>query len=126
MTTIVSIDAELEEPLEQIASEQRTSVEKILNDLARRYVRQARRAKIDQEFEAYQAMHPQLKEKMLGQHVAIHNGQLIDSDSDPMTLVARMQEQFGRAPILFTQVDEQPGREITIRSVHFVNPIQRG
>jgi hypothetical protein len=127
MTIIeVSIDADLEESLEQIASEQGTSVEKVLNDLAREYVRQARRAKIAQEFEAYQAIHPQLKEKLLGKHVAIHDGQLIDSDSDPMVLVARVQEQFGRVPILFTQVDEQPTREITIRSPRLVKPTQRG
>jgi hypothetical protein len=121
MTTIeVSMDAALEESLEQIAAEQGTSVEKVLNDLAKQYVRQARRAKIDQEFQAYQAMHPQLKEKMLGKHVAIHDGQLIDSDSDAMKLVARVQEQFGHIPILFVQVEDQPIREFVIRSPRLV------
>jgi hypothetical protein len=121
MTTIeVSIDAELGESLGQIASEKGTSIAEVLNDLARDYVRQARRAKIAEEFEAYQAMHPQLKKTLLGKHVAIHDGQLIDSDSDAMTLVGRVRERFGRIPILFTEVRENPTQEFVIRSPRLV------
>lgn len=121
MTTIaVSIDAEVGESLEQIASEKGTSIEEVLNDLAREYVREARRAKIAEEFEAYQAMHPQLKEKLWGKHVAIHDGQLIDSDSDAMTLVQRVRQKFGRIPILFTEVRENPVQEFVIRRPRLV------
>jgi hypothetical protein len=89
-------------------------------------IRQARRAKIDQEFEAYQAMHAKLRETLLGKHVAIHDGQLIDSDSDAMTLVHRVRQQYGHIPILFTQVEEQPIKEFTIHSIRIVEPIMRG
>ena len=39
-------------------------------------------AAVEREMQAYIALHPMLKEKYLGQHVAIYNGQLIDVDKD--------------------------------------------
>ena len=114
--TQVSLDADLVESLQQIAAEQGLTLDQVISDLARQYLRQARRAKLQREAEAYQALYVDLKSKYLGQHVAIHDGNLVDHDADPVVLVRRVRQRFGHAPILIRQVEEQPDREFVLRS----------
>ena len=114
--TQVSLDADLVESLQQIAAEQGLTLDQVISDLARQYLRQARRAKLQREAEAYQALYVDLKSKYLGQHVAIHDGNLVDHDTDPVVLVRRVRQRFGHAPILIRQVEEQPDREFVLRS----------
>jgi len=121
-TVDVALDAELYESLKKATSEQGTNPEIVLNDLTRQYLRDVRRRKIDEESQAYQAMHPGLKQDYFGQHVAIHNGQLVDHDADAMTLLRRIRQRFGRLPVLITQVEEEPVREYVIHSTQLVPP----
>jgi hypothetical protein len=66
-------------------------------------------------------MHPVLKQKYAGQHVAIHEGQLVDHDEDAMTLAQRIRERFGRTPILITHVDDNPLPEYAVRRPHLLD-----
>src|SRR3972149_5799653 len=100
MLTQIHMDAKLAESLQQAAEQRGAKVEEVMNDLARKYVREARREKIRLEFESYQKMHAELKAKYLGQHVAIYGGQLIDHDADVSALVKRIRQQYGREPVL--------------------------
>jgi hypothetical protein len=120
MLTQIHMDAKLAESLQQAAEQRGANVEEVMNDLARKYVREARREKIRLEFESYQKMHTELKAKYLGQHVAIYSGQLIDHDADVSALVKRIRQQYGREPVLITQVHEQAVREFVIRSPRLV------
>jgi len=122
MSTIVQVplDAELVESLRQIAGQEGVSLENVVSDLVRKYLRDARRQKIRVEVEHYQAMHADLREKHFGQHVAIHDGRLVDHDPDPVALVRRIRQRFGRRPILITQVGDEPIRELVIRSPRLV------
>ena len=117
-TIQVTLDSELVEVLKQTTEQQGTNVEAVIETLARQYVREARRQKIRAEFEKYRAMHGELKVKYLGQHVAIHDGQVVDHDADPTALVQRVRERFGRLPILFTHVEDEPAQEYTLHSTH--------
>jgi hypothetical protein len=65
-------------------------------------------------------MHPVLKQNYAGQHVAIHEGQLVDHDEDAMALVQRVSERFGRTPILITRVDDNPLSKYAIRRPHLL------
>ncbi len=120
MLTQVPMDAKLAESLQKVAAEQGQTLEEVMNDFARKYLREARREVIKVEFEHYQAMHAELKAKYLGQHVAIHEGRLIDHDSDPIALAHRVRQHYGYLPILITQVREQPRQEYVIRSPRLV------
>ena len=120
MLAQVPMDAKLAESLQQVAAERGKPLEAVMNDLARKYLREARREVIKAEFEHYLAMHTELKAKYLGQHVAIHEGRLIDHDSDPMALAHRVRQRYGYIPILITQVSEQPRHEYVIRSPRLV------
>jgi hypothetical protein len=116
MLVQVPMDAKLAESLQQVADERGASVEDVMNDLARQYLRQARHEKISAEFVHYQAMHVELKAKYLDQHVAIHNGQVVDVDPDVTLLLRRVRSRFGDTPVLITQIEDEPIREYVIRS----------
>ncbi len=112
----VELDADLVAALRQVAQQRGLSADELLYDLVRQFLRKARREKIRQEFAAYQAMHSQLAATRLGEHVAIHEGQVVDHDQEPDALLRRVRERFGRTPVLIVQVREQPAREFVIRS----------
>jgi hypothetical protein len=120
MLAQVPMDAKLAQSLQRVADERGASVEDVMNDLARQYLRQARHEKINAEFVHYQAMHAELKAKYLNQHVAIHDGQLVDVDPDVTLLLHRIRDRFGDTPVLITQVEEEPIKEFVIRSPRLV------
>lgn len=123
-TTIeLKLDAGLVERLKQTTAEQGVTLEQVLADLAQKYVADAWERVIDQETESYKILHPHLKDTYLGQHVAIHEGKLIDHDTDASNLVRRVQDKYRRVPILITQVHEQPVREFVIRSPHLAKTL---
>lgn len=121
-TIRLPLEPALMEDLKQLAAQRGESIENVLGDLVRNYVREARRERIREESEHYQAMHARLKEEYLGQHVAIHEGRLVDHDPDPVALLRRVRERFGRTPVLITQVGGKPVREFMIRSPRLVQP----
>lgn len=119
-TTIqLTMDSELAESLTRTTSEQGVALNQVMVDLARKYVADARRKLIALEFEHYRQMHASLVKDYLGQHVAIYGGKLIDHDADATKLVVRTRKQYGRAPILFVQVESSPVPELTIHSTRF-------
>lgn len=142
MTTIeVSIDTELEQSLEQIASEQGTTIEKVLNDLAREYVQQARRAKIteendwledrlweswnrkiDEESERYQSMHQQLLEQYEDKVIALREGEVVDIGEDLGEVYHRVRARYGEEPIFITKVGPEPIESYTIHSPRLTPP----
>ena len=119
-TIQVPLNPDLAESLREIADKQGQSLENVLDDLVRQYVRQARREKIRHECRHYERIHPTLKQNYAGQHVAIHEGQLVDHDVDPMGLVQRIRERYGRIPVLVTRVSEEPFPEFSIRRPRLV------
>ena len=122
-TTIqIKLDTELAESLKQVSAQEGVSVDAAIQELARKYIREARDKIINREFEHYVAKHADLKAKYLGQHVAIHNGEVVDHGDDAMALVRRVRQRFGQTPILVTQVEEKPIPEFIIRSPRLVRP----
>ena len=122
-TIQVTLDSELVEALKEATAQQGTDLEAVFETLARQYLREARRKKIRDEFEQYLVLHAELKAKHLGQHVAIHGGQMVDHDPDPVALVERVRLRFGRVPILFTRVTDEPAGEYTLHSTHLTPPV---
>jgi signal transduction protein with GAF and PtsI domain len=75
---------------------------------------------LDREMQAYIAMHPRLKEKYLGQHVAVYNGRLIDHDKDFDLLYERVRKQYPDEIVWMSTVKTEPIETIYIRSPRFV------
>jgi PHD/YefM family antitoxin component YafN of YafNO toxin-antitoxin module len=58
----------------------------------------------ERERKAYDQLEPKLIPEYEGLYVAIRDGQVIDSDSDEMTLVMRVYEKFGYGPMYVRKV----------------------
>jgi hypothetical protein len=66
------------------------------------------RSKWEREYRAFQQLLPQLLLTERGKYVAIHEGQVIDSDCDEMALIARVLAQIGNVDIHVGLVSDQP------------------
>ncbi len=73
-------------------------------------------AALDREMDAYIAMHPLLKRKMLGRHVAIFDSELVDHDADFGTLVQRIRDNYANKTVWLTTVKSEPIDTIIHRS----------
>jgi hypothetical protein len=125
MKTIALQEQKLVEELEQVAAQQNTSAEALLNTLVSQFLYKTALKKMQAETLAFEQMHSQLVSKYLGQYVAIHNGELVDHDGDLLLLRTRIRQRFGRMPILLRKVTPDPKlAELVIRSPHLGSPIR--
>jgi metal-responsive CopG/Arc/MetJ family transcriptional regulator len=122
MTTLVKVplDAELAESLQEMAQTQGQSVGDVLANVVRQYLREARRQKIRQEHAHFEKMHTELQKRYRREHVAIHDGQVVDHDENAMSLAKRIRGRYGRVPILIAPVDKSPAPEFAIRCPRLV------
>ena len=90
----------------------------IVDRALRVYLTNLRQKKIEAESHAFEQQKDALA-KYNGEYVAIHNGQIVDHDSDLRTLHLRVFKQFGHKPVLLKQVISKPERELTFRSPKF-------
>lgn len=116
MMTTVTLEPKLLQQLEQVAAENTTSPDELLDAAVRTYLRQLERAKIRLEATAYRTLHSQLVLDHLGQYVAIHQRRVVDSDASFEALHTRIRERFGNQAVLIRQVETEPERELTFRS----------
>ena len=60
----------------------------------------------EREYQAFQRLLPQLLTTHHGKYVAIHDGQVVDSDTDDVALILRVQAKVGYVPIHVGLVSE--------------------
>jgi hypothetical protein len=77
-------------------------------------------ALVAQEEAAFKQLHPMLREKYLGQYVAIYQGDLIDHDPDQVTLFLRTKERYPDEFIWIAPVAEEPEETYVFRSPRFI------
>lgn len=112
----IALRPDLQQVLERDAELQSKTVSDLVNEAVARYLRERDREKLVRENTAYERMHATFLPDLLGQWVAIHDGQVVDQDADASTLHARVRAQCGRTPVLIRQVEEHPAREIRRRT----------
>lgn len=120
MLAQIQLDSDLVASLEEVTRQQGEKMEEVLAGLVQEYLRQVRRDKIHQEMEWYQKSHAALKTSYPGQHVAIHEAQVVDHDRDVTLLALRIRRQYGRIPILITCITDEPVPEFNIRRPRLV------
>jgi metal-responsive CopG/Arc/MetJ family transcriptional regulator len=103
MSTI-TLQPQLMEQLEKVASEQAVELDELLENAVRAYLRRLEREKIRAEATAFQEMHARLTKTHLGQYVAIHINKIVDNDTDFQALHRRVRQRFGSRPVLLRQV----------------------
>ncbi len=82
----------------------------------RQFLRAEARRIMQQETDAFRAMHADLLAKYPNEYVAVHQGQLVDHDSDQLALFMRIDKQYPDIPVLITQVLPEPEEIYTFRS----------
>ena len=102
-----------------IAEQEDKEIEDLVSEALRQYLWEAKERKIDREMEAYRAMHAELKQRFLGEYVAIHNGELVDHDADRRALSRRVRQKYENVAVLITPVEEEPERELLLQSPRF-------
>ena len=111
------------EELAQIATVQKTTPEELLNKAVSQFLYKVALEKMKTETTAFERMYDQLVAQYLGQHVAIHDGELVDHDADLLALRKRIRQRFGRMPILLRQVTpERELPELIIRRPRLLSP----
>lgn len=73
------------------------------------------RSVMEENVDAYRAMHGELVEHYLGQYVAICDGELVDHDPDPLLLLERIRQNYPDQVVLRRKVERAPERELRIR-----------
>ena len=112
----ITLRADLQTTLKASASLEDRSINELVNEAVERYLIQRQLAKIDAEIEAYQRLHPMLRQAHLGQWVAVHEQQLVDFDIDRAALYHRVRQKYGLRPVLIRQVAEQPEEDLLVRT----------
>ena len=80
-------------------------------------------AKLKRELSAFQRLRPKLLESRLGQFVAIHRGQVIDSDADEFRLAARIEDTARReGPVAICKVTDASAQPADYPYAHFESP----
>ncbi len=65
-------------------------------------------SKGEREHQAFLRLLPQLLSTHQGRYVAIHEGQVVDSDTDDIVLVQRVHDRVGYVPIYVGMVTDRP------------------
>ena len=76
---------------------------------------------VEREIRAYHQLHPELWRRYPEQHVAIHNGQMVDHDIDGIALSRRIYQRYPDTFVLIRQVNSTPERVIRLRSPRLAN-----
>ena len=109
----ITLDQNVYKRLKAAAEEHETTADALLEDAARQYLWEMERQKISEESEMFRQQYPELKEKYLGQYVAMHQGKVVDHDVNEDELWKRVRERYGRTPVLIVRVEETPDRTFT-------------
>ena len=118
MPTIV-VEPELYKRVEAAAEQQQTSVDAMFTEAVKRYLWDLARQKVAAESRLYRQQHAALKERYLGQYIAMHEGQVIDADADYQTLYQPVRSNFGGEAVMITLVGETPETVITRRGFQY-------
>jgi hypothetical protein len=114
MTAII-IEPTLQIRLEQAAQHLDKSVEVVTDEAIREYLERLDQLKLETEIQAFEQQFEQLKTRFTHQFVAIHYGEVIDSDPEFEPLFLRVQARVGNTCVLFRQVEDVPVQEWRFR-----------
>ena len=99
--------------LKAAAEEQETTMDDLLENAARQYLWELERQKISEEAALFREHYPELKAQYLGEYIAMHQGRVVDHDSDEDALWQRVRQRYGRTPVLILKVEDKPERTFT-------------
>lgn len=91
-----------------------------MNQAVQERLEQLEDQKLKTEAQALERLHPQLVKQYLGQFVAVHEGQVVDTDVNFETLFLRLQKRLGDIPVLIHPVSTEPTSELRASGPHWL------
>jgi hypothetical protein len=107
------ITAQIEALQDTLNEDLKPVISHVANDAVRTLLDQINERKLEDEQIAFTQLHPQLVETYLGQFVALHEGKLIDADTNERALYIRAHRRYPH-----TAVGIFPVRETNDEPVH--------
>lgn len=98
----------LVEEVHQVAEREGIAEAEFVAEAVRRHLAIYRQKRIITETEAWYRLPVEERKSYAGRFVAVHNGQVVDSDQDWLTLYLRVRERYGRQPVLITEGGDHP------------------
>lgn len=114
----LSIAEETVTGLWQAADSLGITIEVLADKAIRRYLRQEAERKIRGEEQHLRAQHARLLDEYAGQFIAMHEGQVIDSDTDELALYLRIYQTHPMVGVLIKQVISALEEVWVMRSPH--------
>ena len=114
----LSIAEETVTGLWQAADSLGITIEVLTDRAIRRYLRQEAERKIRGEEQHFRAQHARLLDEYAGQFIAMHEGQVIDSDTDELALYLRIYQTHPMVGVLIKQVTPALEEVWVMRSPH--------
>lgn len=115
----ITVEPELYERIEAAAEENQADTEQIAKEAFKLYFWEQNRRKISRESSEYRKQHSEIKKRYLGQFIAMHQGQIVDHDSDFQPLFERIRASFGNTAVMIKKVEEEPETIIYRRGFRF-------
>jgi hypothetical protein len=116
MSTIALQEPSLVEEVQRLSEQQGLDTAVFMAEAVRRHLASYRQKQIMAETEAWYGLPIEERKRYEGQFVAVYKGQVVDSDSDRLTLYHRLRQRFGRQTILITEGGDYPIPVYRVRS----------
>jgi hypothetical protein len=107
MTTIALQEPKLIAEIMEIAEHEGQSATDLVIEAVQRYIALHRQKRIQAETEAWYRLPVADRQQYAGHYVAVTGGEVVDSDSERLTLYYRIKERYGREPVLIMEGGEQ-------------------
>ncbi len=106
--------------LQKVAQAKGDTVETLVNEVIRQFLQREAEEKMRREMMAFRQQHAELWATYPQQYVALHQGQLIDYDSDRLALWQRIEANYPDEVILIRQVTAEIDRIFEVRSPRLI------
>lgn len=119
---VIEIDPALYKRVEQIAQWKHQQTDVLARQAIEDYLDRLEWTKLQAELQAFEAQREQLLTTYRDQYVAIHEGRVIDHDTDLRALHSRVYRAVEDVPVLIKLVSDMPEREFRIGSPRLERP----
>ena len=113
----IILPLQLLNPLQEIVRERGQSVEAVVEEVVRAYLREQRHAQLMTEMDRFRAQHADLIAQYPTEYIGLHNGRVLDHDLDGGALYRRLRHRYEDLPILIVRVTETPDQEIKVLDI---------
>jgi post-segregation antitoxin (ccd killing protein) len=104
----LTIDKTTADGLQQAADELGVNMTDLAEKAIQRFLRQQAERKIDKEEALYHAQFSRLAAQYNGRYIALHHGEVVDSDENELNLYLRVRRAYPMIGVLIKKVTENP------------------